>query len=423
MTFMGFRYRGVGCFRFLISFVIVVGSIFWIEIQQMDEIRNLLYNTSGQAVIIVRDQDISSKRDAKDFEFLNKRYDVCVVGAGLSGAVIAERYANINRSVLVLEKRPHIGGNCYDYIDRDTGLRVSKYGAHLFHTRHENVWNYVQAFANWTPYQHKVLGLVQHPKHNNYTYVPIPVNIKTVNILFDLNISSQAEMDRWLESEQVRYTNNNTNNTQLQNAEEVALSRVGPRLYGLIFRPYTRKQWDREPRQLAPEVTARIPVRNNWDDRYFSDPWQALPADGYTSMVEAMLAASPTNATSVHTSVDYFDVRDQLQCGRTYYTGPIDTYFAHWGWERLQYRSLSFERRVEYNVDESFYQPAFVVNHPYPEANFTRIVEYKHLPDQPPSNHTVYFVERSTEDGEPYYPGKCRQESCHNVVTFLFGCC
>jgi UDP-galactopyranose mutase len=324
------------------------------------------------------------------FSSTSQYHDVCVVGAGLSGAVIAERYATLlQQQVLVLEKRDHIGGNCHDYTDEEANVRVSRYGAHLFHTRHERVWNYVQQFSEWTHFEHRVLGVV------NGTHVPIPVNIQTVNTLLGLTISNSSEMDDWLRNEQVRYDH------EPANAEEVALSRVGPRLYEWIFRPYTRKQWDKEPSELGPEVTARIPVRNNFDGRYFSDPYQALPKRGYTAMFENMLDQPNIQ---VMTGVDYFDVRDQVQCGKTYYTGPIDTYFRDLGWDALQYRSLTFERQVHKNIQGGVYQPAFVVNHPAEDVDFTRIVEYKHLPDQPESNHTVIFVERSSAEGEPYYP-------------------
>ena len=312
--------------------------------------------------------------------------DVCVVGAGLSGAVIAERYATQrNQSVLVLERRPHIGGNCYDYIDEETGIRVNLYGAHLFHTHYTRVWDYVHQFAEWVPYEHRVLAFVKG-KH-----VPVPVNIDTVNALFGLSIRSEAQMDDWLLKEQVSFP-------EPQNSEETALSRVGPRLYDLLFKPYTVKQWDKTPAELGPEVLARIPVRNNHDPRYFGDPYQALPKDGYTAVFERMFDHP---LITVRTNVDYFDVRDTLRCGRTYFTGPIDAYFGHLGWPKLEYRSLDFERKVVRNID--YFQPNSVVNHPSPDVDFTRIVEYKHMLNQS-SPHTAIFYERSKDGGEPYYP-------------------
>jgi UDP-galactopyranose mutase len=314
-------------------------------------------------------------------------HDVCIIGAGLSGGVIAERYASQrNQTSLILERRDHIGGNCYDYIDDETGIRVSKYGAHLFHTYYERVWKYVQKFSDWTPYEHEVIGLVDG-KH-----VPIPVNIETVNILFDLNITNSEEMDKWLETEQEKYPNGP------QNSEEMAKARVGTRLYELIFHPYTIKQWAKEPRELGPEVTARIPVRNDFDRRYFSDPHQALPSNGYTAIFEKMF---DNPLISVHLNTDFFDVRQTLKCGMFYYTGPVDRYFADKGLKKLEYRSLDFERRVVKNI--GFYQPKGVVNHPAAADNFTRIVEYKHFLNQT-SDHTVLFLEHSKDYGEPYYP-------------------
>jgi UDP-galactopyranose mutase len=316
-------------------------------------------------------------------------HDVCIVGAGLSGSVMAERYANqLHQSVLIVDKRNHIGGNCYDYVDAETNIRVSKYGAHLFHTNSDRVWDYVQQFSQWTPYQHKVLGYIQG-KH-----VPIPVNIDTVNILFNLNISSSEEMDQWLHQEQVHYDHEPTN------SEEMAMSRVGKRLYELIFKPYTFKQWAKYPKELGPEVTARIPFRNDHNDLYFpNDIYQALPTHGYAALFEHMIMNHPKIDISLNT--DYFDVKHLLQCGITYYTGPIDTYFADLGWPKLEYRSLQFERNVAFHTE--YVQPLSVVNHPSLDTDFTRIVEYKHLLNQT-SPHTVYFIERSTDDGEPYYP-------------------
>lgn len=235
---------------------------------------------------------------------LHKKYDVCVVGAGLSGSVIAERIANgLNKKVLIIDKRDHIGGNCHDYTDEETGIRVNMYGAHLFHTNSERVWDYVQKFSKWTPYEHKVLGYV------NGSNVPIPVNIDTVNTLFHTNIQSSEEMDRWLEKEQVKYDH------EPVNSEEMAMSRVGKRLYELIFKGYTYKQWARYPSELGPEVTARIPVRNDWDDRYFpKDKYQALPSDGYTRLFDNLILNNSN--IDVFTGIDYFKVRDKISCGQ-----------------------------------------------------------------------------------------------------------
>lgn len=320
------------------------------------------------------------KRSLEDY------HDLCVVGAGLSGTVIAERYANMrNQTSLIIERRTHIAGNCFDYIDDETGIRVSKYGAHLFHTYYKRVWDYVQKFSDWTKYEHEVLALV------NGKHVPVPVNIDTVNALFGLDIKNEAEMDDWLKKEQVQFKDP-------QNSEEMALSRVGKRLYELIFHPYTIKQWAKEPKELGPAVTARIPVRNNHDGRYFADPHQALPTNGYTAIFTKMM---DNPLITVKTDTDFFEVRDRLHCGKVYYTGPIDRYFTDLGWKKLEYRSLDFERKVVKDI--GFFQPKGVVNHPNATTNFTRIVEYKHFLNQT-SNHTILFYEYSNDGGEPYYP-------------------
>lgn len=339
--------------------------------------------------------------DGGDADPYAKEYDNCIVGAGLSGSVIAENYATrFGQSSLIIEKRSHIGGNCFDYIDDDTGIRVSLFGAHLFHTKHERVWEYVQRFSDWVKYEHKVLGKVEGK------LVPIPANIDTVNKLFDLDIKSTEEMDEWLKKEQVELKDEGGNTREAVNSEEVALTRVGQRLYDLIFKPYTFKQWAKYPAELGPEVLARIPVRNDHDGRYFSDPHQALPKNGYTSIFEKMLDSPHI---TVLTNTDYFDVKDKLKCKRLYYTGPIDTYFSDLGWPKLEYRSLSFEKVVQKDIGKGYFQEAAVVNYPQDkdtegkDVDFTRIVEYKHMLNQT-SDHTVYFIERSTDDGEPYYP-------------------
>ena len=223
--------------------------------------------------------------------------------------------------------------------------------------------------------------------------VPIPPNIETVNTLFGLQLQNQDDMDAWLKKEQIPHPNPT-------NSEQVALARVGQRLYDLIFKPYTKKQWNKYPAELGPEVLQRIPVRNNWNEDYFNDPHQALPTNGYTSLFENMYKSQ---YITVLTNTDYFEIRDQVSCGAHYFSGPIDAYFAQHKLPKLEYRSLDFERKVEYN--KHLFQQAFVVNRPQAEdGDFTRIVEYKHLYNQTHLPHTVYFIERSTDDGEPYYP-------------------
>ncbi|NJW51543.1 UDP-galactopyranose mutase [Salinimicrobium oceani] len=312
--------------------------------------------------------------------------DILIIGAGISGAVLAERYAAIGKRVVILEKRNHIAGNCYDYVD-DNNILVSKYGAHLFHTNHQEVWQYVQRFSKWYKWEHKVIAKVDGQ------LVPIPVNITTVNRIFGLQISTEKEMADWLEKNRIPFEN-------ATNGEEAVLNKVGSVLYEKMFRHYTKKQWDKYPEELDASVLERIPVRKNFDDRYFTDTYQALPLGGYTKMFESMLS-SPRIKVLLNT--DYFDVKDEVSgYSKLFYTGPIDRFFEfkHSLMEKLEYRSINF---VTETVNKEFFQENSVVNYPGTDVNFTRIIEYKHFGNQP-SEKTTIVREYTTDEGEPYYP-------------------
>ena len=312
--------------------------------------------------------------------------DVVIIGAGISGAVLAERYASIGKKVLVIEKRNHIAGNCYDYID-DNQILVSKYGAHLFHTNAEDVWSYVNRFSEWYRWEHKVLAKVDNK------LVPIPVNITTVNSLFGLKLSTEKEMEDWLEANRIPIENP-------KDGCEAVLNKVGMKLYEKMFRHYTKKQWDKYPEELHASVLERIPVRNNFDDRYFSDKYQALPSGGYTKLFERIL-----NHENIELllSTDYFDIaKDISGFKKIFYTGPIDRFFEfkHSLYEKLEYRSINF---VSETIDIDFFQENSVVNYPGTEVAFTRIIEYKHFGNQK-SKKTTIVREFTVDEGEPYYP-------------------
>jgi len=312
-------------------------------------------------------------------------YSIVVVGAGLSGATIAERYATHGYKVLVIDKRGHIAGNVYDEIDEVSGIRVSKYGAHLFHTNDEGVWNYIHKFGEWRRWDHKVIADVSG------VYVPVPVNITTVNTLYGASLKSETEMKRWLADEQVPCENP-------KNSEEVALSRVGGRLYEELFKPYTKKQWAKEPAELEASVMARIPVRTDFDDRYFTDRYQALPVKGYTAVVQNMLA-HPNIAVWLRTAWE--DILTDLSGQTVVFTGPIDSYFKESGLPPLEYRSIQFE--WSRFPEKGYLQPNSVVNYPSSTTPYTRCVEYKHFLHQP-SEWTILSKEITSDRGEPYYP-------------------
>eukprot|EP00747_Dinoflagellata_sp_TGD_P027744 gnl/TRDRNA2_/TRDRNA2_132796_c0_seq1.p1 gnl/TRDRNA2_/TRDRNA2_132796_c0~~gnl/TRDRNA2_/TRDRNA2_132796_c0_seq1.p1 ORF type:complete len:482 (-),score=72.76 gnl/TRDRNA2_/TRDRNA2_132796_c0_seq1:53-1444(-) len=331
--------------------------------------------------------------------------DLLIVGAGLSGAVIAERCATeLGMTSLVIDKRDHIGGNCYDFLDPH-GLRVSKYGAHLFHTKYERVWDYITQFSEWMPYDHRVRGTVPD-KDGVKKLVPIPPTQATVNALFGENISSEEEMQKWYDGQRVAPPNG-----EPANGEEAALSRVGPSLYERIFKHYTKKQWDKYPAELDASVLLRLPCRTSTDERYFSDEWQALPVRGYTRIFENMMLENPL--ITVRLGVDYFKERNEgalPKYGYLVYTGPIDSYFEQQGLPKLEYRSLIFDESYVEEPEGGFFQEAMVVNHPSPDTPFTRIVEYKHTPNQPEAvkrgevKGTLIAKEFSSAEGEPYYP-------------------
>jgi len=337
------------------------------------------------------------------------------VGAGLSGATLAERCSReLGMTSLVIDKRDHLGGNCYDYVT-PRGIRASKYGAHLFHTQSERVWRYVQRFSEWIPFDHRVRGRVAD-ENGEPKLVPIPPTQETVNALFPstANVRDESEMEAWYASRRVVPKGADGQTRAPANGEEAALSRVGPELYEKIFKHYTKKQWDKYPEELDASVLMRLPCRTTTDDRYFADAYQALPRRGYTRLFENMLLRDPDDNIAVRLNCDFFEhkKRGTLPKHRLLvYTGQIDSYYAALGMPKLEYRSLRFEEEFVEHPPGGFFQEAMVVNHPGPDTPFTRIVEYKHTPNQPsvpdggkPPSGTLIAREYSTDTGEPYYP-------------------
>jgi UDP-galactopyranose mutase len=307
-----------------------------------------------------------------------------IVGCGLSGVVIAERIANeLNNKVVIIEKREHIGGNCYDYIDKETNILINKYGAHLFHTNNDTVWKYVNNFDKWIRWEHKVLTFTDNK------FVSIPVNISTINELCNENLQNETDVNVWLEKNQVKYDT-------ITNSEEMAKSRIGTQLYEKLIKDYTFKQWEKYPDELDKSVLERIPIRPNFDTRYFSDKYQALPHKGYTHFFEKIL---DNNNIEVKLNTDYFDHIKNNNYDVIIFTGPIDTYFSNL--EKLEYRSIDFN--IERIKNMNYFQPSSVVNYPSIDVPYTRIVEYKHFLNQQ-SKDTIIVSERTNNIGEPYYP-------------------
>jgi UDP-galactopyranose mutase len=308
-------------------------------------------------------------------------FDYLIVGAGFAGSVLAERLATeLGKRVLIVDKRPHIGGNAYDRHD-DAGVLIHPYGPHIFHTNSDDIFAYLSRFTQWRPYQHRVLASVDGQM------VPMPINLDTVNKLYGLNLTA-FQMEEFLASVA-------EHKDEVKTSEDVVVSKVGRELYNKFFRGYTRKQWGLDPSELDASVTARVPTRTNRDDRYFTDKYQAMPLHGYTRMFEAMLN-HPNIKVMLNT--DYREVVDVLPFKHMVYTGPIDAFFdCKYG--KLPYRSLRFEHRT---IAQEQFQPVGTVNYPN-DYGYTRISEFKHITGQTHASTSVVY-EYPCAEGDPYYP-------------------
>jgi UDP-galactopyranose mutase len=309
-------------------------------------------------------------------------FDWLIVGAGFAGSVLAERLASQRSdSVLLIDKRSHVGGNAYDRHD-DAGILIHQYGPHIFHTNSQAIFTYLSAFTEWHPYQHRVRALVDGQ------LVPIPINRDTINTVYGLQLATEDEVEEFLASRAESVE-------PLRTSEDVVVSRVGRDLYEKFFRGYTRKQWGLDPSELDKSVTARVPTRANTDDRYFSDAFQFMPKHGYSRMFERMLRHPKIK---VLLNCEFREVRDEVTYGRMVFTGPIDEFFD-FRFGPLPYRSLAFEHVT---LDKEQHQPVAVVNYPQSEQ-FTRVTEYKHLTGQVHPKTSITF-EYPKSEGEPYYP-------------------
>jgi UDP-galactopyranose mutase len=308
-------------------------------------------------------------------------FDYLVVGAGFAGSVLAERLAaGSGKRVLVVDKRSHIGGNAYDEYD-ENGILIHRYGPHIFHTNSRDVFEYLSRFTSWRQYQHRVRASIDGQ------LVPIPINLDTINQLYGTRFNSfelQGFFDSVAEPREA-----------IRTSEDVIISKVGRELYEKFFRNYTRKQWGLDPSELDAAVIARIPVRTNRDDRYFTDTYQAMPLHGYTRMFERMLA-HPNIKIMLNTG--YQEIEGSIPYSQLVFTGPIDEYFD-FQFGKLPYRSLEFKFET-FNTPQ--HQPVAVVNYPNDYA-FTRVTEIKHITGQEHPKTTL-VAEYPKAEGDPYYP-------------------
>ncbi|GAA4518897.1 UDP-galactopyranose mutase [Actinoallomurus oryzae] len=314
--------------------------------------------------------------------------DLVIAGSGLFGLTVAERCArDLGLRVLIVERRDHVGGNAYSEIEPSTGIEVHRYGAHLFHTSNERVWEYVNRFTSFTGYRHRVFTIFKGRVY------PMPINLGTICAYFGRAMSPDEA--RALVAEQAAEV------TDPANLEEKAISLVGRPLYEAFIRGYTAKQWQTDPRELPPEIITRLPVRYTFDDRYFSDRYEGLPVDGYTAWLERM-ADHPN--IEVRLGTDFFDL-DAAGNVPVVYTGPLDRYFGH-AEGRLGWRTLDFAPEVVATGD---FQGTPVMNYADEDVPYTRIHEFRHFhPEREhPPDRTVIVREysRFADAGdEPYYP-------------------
>jgi len=342
--------------------------------------------------------------------------DYLIVGAGLSGCILAERISSkLNKKVILIDKRNHIAGNIYDYYN-DDGILVHKYGPHLFHSKVKRVWNYLSQFTEWLPYQHHVLAVIEN------RVVPIPFNFNTLEALFSKEFADKLE--KTLIDE---YGNgNNIPILKLMENQNKDLKFLADFIYKNVFLGYNLKQWGLRPEELDFSVSARVPVRLNRDNRYFLDNYQGVPKHGYTKMVEKIIS---NKAIEVLLNLDYKQMSNKIEYDKLIYTGPIDEYFDY-KFGKLPYRSLRFDFKT---IEKEYFQAGSQVNYPN-DNDYTRITEFKHITSQIHKKTTIayeYSLEYDKDLNEPYYPipnednhklfNKYKEESKNIKDTYFLG--
>ncbi|WP_444909391.1 UDP-galactopyranose mutase [Microbulbifer sp. TRSA005] len=314
-----------------------------------------------------------------------KKNTVAIVGAGFSGAVIGRQLAEAGFDIEIFEARNHIAGNCYTERDKETGVMVHTYGPHIFHTADEEVWKYINKYAEIVPYKNRVKAIY------NDSVFSLPINLHTINQFFGKTFSPK-EAAAWIESKA------DLSIEDPKTFEEQALRFVGKDLYEAFFKGYTQKQWGLHPSELPASILKRLPVRFNYDDNYFNHPFQGMPKNGYTEIVAKILDHQNIKVYLNST----FDPEARSNYGHTFWSGPLDAFFGYQH-GRLGYRTLDFKRSIQ----EGDAQGNAVINYTEEKVPFTRITEHKHFAPWEDHEKTVLYHEysRSCEEGDiPYYP-------------------
>lgn len=317
--------------------------------------------------------------------YLMKKYDYLIVGAGLFGAVFAQEAKKAGKNCLVIDKRNHIAGNIYT--EKVLDIDVHQYGAHIFHTSNETVWNYVNSFAKFNRYTNSPVANYKGEIYN------LPFNMNTFNKLW--GVVTPKEAQKKIEEQKAAYHVENP-----QNLEEQAISLIGPDVYTKLVKGYTEKQWGKRATELPAFIIKRIPVRFTYDNNYFNDDYQGIPVEGYTKMIDRML-----DGVEVKLEEDFLKNREAYMelADKIVYTGMIDEYY-NYCYGELEYRSLKFETEVI--KGEENYQGNAVVNYTEYEVPFTRIIEHKHFTygTQPDTVITREYPKTWSKGDEPYYP-------------------
>jgi len=308
------------------------------------------------------------------------KYDYLIVGCGFSGIVLAERLASIGKRILIIDKRDHIGGNCYDY--KQKGILVHKYGPHIFHTKNEEVFRYLIRFTKFNNYKHKVLA------YYDKKYFPIPINLTTVNKFFDINLKNEEELEQFLEDKRKKIK-------KISNSEDVVVSKFGNELFEAFVKTYTKKQWDRYPNELDKSILERLPIRYNRNDFFFDDAFQGMPIEGYTKMFQKMLS---NKNIFVKLNTSYKGNLRKL-AKTVIWTGKIDEYFNYLR-GRLEYRCAKFVFEL-YKLKE--FLPNSVVNFVENKFKFLRVTEFKKFYGIK-SRKTIICREFLSWKGEPSWP-------------------